>query len=207
MRYRKTVQMITLTAAFLVLFILVRTKREPLAITLMLALSLGSIFYGKLFCGYLCPFHAYDKALGALFKRLGLKRLDSPRLDRLAPLLMIMAFVILSIVFLKAAAPYTKIRIKLPVLFLAFFFLTFFTPRLWHRYVCPFGLIMRLPALSRPLKPKIIGEKCKRCKACEKVCPTNAITAGAEELNIDGASCILCYNCEDSCKHGAIGLE
>jgi polyferredoxin len=168
MKTRRIIQWITLIISLAALFFMVRTKREPLAITIMLLLSVGSLFYGKLFCGYLCPFHAYDKMLGKVLKRLGIKRIDSEKLDRIRVVFYAASFAILAILAMKALMPYTKIKVQIPILLLAFVFLTLFAPRIWHRYVCPFGMIMRLPALTRPLMPKIEHSKCKRCKACER---------------------------------------
>jgi len=206
MRARRVIQWITLILSLAVLFVFVRTKREPLAITIMLLLSLGSLFYGKLFCGYLCPFHAYDKMLGMLLERVGVKRLDSKRLDSMRAVFYIISFSILAILVMKAMMPYTKIKLQIPILMLAFVFLTLFAPRIWHRYVCPFGLIMRLPAIARPLMPKIISSSCKRCKSCEKVCPTNAIKIEKDKTYLSGTHCILCYRCEDACKYDSIEI-
>ncbi|HPR41964.1 MAG TPA: 4Fe-4S binding protein [Candidatus Methanofastidiosa archaeon] len=205
MKARRMIQWMTLLASLAVLFFMVRTKREPLAITLMLLLSAGSVFYGRLFCGYLCPFHAYDKMLGAVLGRLGIRRIDSGRLDGLRAVFYMLSVAILAILVMKALMPYTKIRVQIPILMLAFVFLTPLAPRIWHRYVCPFGLIMRLPAAARPLMPKI-SSSCKHCKACEKVCPTDAITVGKDDAGISGAHCILCYRCEDACKHDSIRM-
>jgi len=201
---RKTVQWVTLLVSLVALLFLMRNKKEPLAITAMLTLSVGAIFYGKLFCGYLCPFHAYDKLLSTLLGRLGIKRLDPGRLEKVRYVLYVISFAILALVVMKALAPYTKIRVQVPILMVAIVFLTFFTPRLWHRYLCPFAMIMRLPSITRPLKPSITASRCKRCKACQKACPTDAITIDEETLDISGTHCILCYQCEDACKYDSI---
>jgi hypothetical protein len=49
----------------------------------------------------------------------------------------------------KASAPYTKIKLAVPVLIIAFVVLVLFRRVVWHRYLCPFGLVMHLPAASR----------------------------------------------------------
>jgi len=183
-----------------------RSNRESSAISLFLFLSLGSILYGKLFCGYYCPFHAYDMAVTYIFGKAKIKRISCPAIYNYRPLLLCASTLILALLMIKATAPYTSIKFKVPVLLIAFFFLTFFEPKLWHRYLCPFSLIMRLPALTRPLLPKIDEDKCKRCKACEKACPTDSITIGKDEIDLHARSCILCYRCEDSCKYDSINV-
>ena len=67
---------------------------------------------------------------------------------------------------------------------------------------CPAGVCTDL------LTYKIIDEKCKRCTACIKVCPTNAITGAVKELHyIHPEKCIKCDACVAKCKFGAIIKE
>ncbi|MGI6546378.1 MAG: DUF362 domain-containing protein [Fastidiosipilaceae bacterium] len=50
----------------------------------------------------------------------------------------------------------------------------------------------------------VISESCISCGACESECPTNAISAGDSQYEIDANTCIDCGACEAVCPVGAI---
>ena len=52
----------------------------------------------------------------------------------------------------------------------------------------------------------IDAEKCKKCSACARVCPTNAITGvvGKEPYVIDQAKCIKCGSCMSACRFNSV---
>ena len=65
----------------------------------------------------------------------------------------------------------------------------------------------RCPAKRCPslLKYEVNPEKCKKCGACFKVCPSNAITWKKKEVAvIDKEKCIQCLTCFTKCKFDAI---
>jgi NAD-dependent dihydropyrimidine dehydrogenase PreA subunit len=54
----------------------------------------------------------------------------------------------------------------------------------------------------------ILDDKCKRCTACIKVCPVDAISGKVKEPHIlDQEKCIKCGVCVDKCRFGAIVLQ
>ena len=64
---------------------------------------------------------------------------------------------------------------------------------------CPAGLCKDL------LSYHIDAEACKGCRACIKVCPTEAITGEKKEPHvIDEAKCVSCGACFDKCKFAAV---
>ena len=74
----------------------------------------------------------------------------------------------------------------------------------------------RCPAkVCRPLlKYRVISEACKRCGACAKVCPSEAISgqrktkkAEGVPFKIDSEKCIKCGMCFESCKFDAIDVQ
>jgi len=52
--------------------------------------------------------------------------------------------------------------------------------------------------------PRIITDKCIKCKGCASVCPVQCIHEGAKQLYIDPAKCIDCGACQYECPVGAI---
>jgi len=54
---------------------------------------------------------------------------------------------------------------------------------------------------------KIDNRKCRRCMACVKGCPVNALAFEGGELKWDRERCIFCYCCVEICKYGAIDVQ
>lgn len=50
--------------------------------------------------------------------------------------------------------------------------------------------------------PEIKIKNCKKCKVCQSICPTNAISPNP--LSIDMGKCIFCGDCERECPEGYI---
>jgi Ni,Fe-hydrogenase III small subunit/Pyruvate/2-oxoacid:ferredoxin oxidoreductase delta subunit len=61
-----------------------------------------------------------------------------------------------------------------------------------------------LPDRFRGL-PILDSARCQEgCSACEKACPTSAIHAAADGLEVDLGRCLFCSDCVDACPEGAI---
>lgn len=64
---------------------------------------------------------------------------------------------------------------------------------------CPAGVCKALITYS------IISEVCTGCSACEKVCPSGAVTGKKKEIyNINGEICTKCGMCKDVCRYNAV---
>ncbi len=65
--------------------------------------------------------------------------------------------------------------------------------------VCPAGVCKKLSSI------RIVPEECKKCGACAKVCPVDAIEGKPRELHeIDPDKCIKCGKCIEKCCFKAI---
>lgn len=53
----------------------------------------------------------------------------------------------------------------------------------------------------------VISEVCISCGACEPECPTEAISAGDAQYNIEADKCIDCGACASVCPTDAIAPE
>jgi polyferredoxin len=184
--------------------VFIKNKKESILLLWMVGFSLSSLVFGKLFCGYFCPFHAFDKGWGYILNKLNLKKIKTPVAFKKGVVYYPISVILLALILLKISSLVIPIKIKIPFLIVAFPILALFTSDLWHNYLCPFGLIMRLPSIKRPLMPNIDNLSCTNCNLCKKACPTEAIELNNEKLNIKGSKCILCYECEKICKFDSI---
>ncbi|MDD4565629.1 MAG: 4Fe-4S binding protein [Eubacteriales bacterium] len=50
----------------------------------------------------------------------------------------------------------------------------------------------------------VIDDSCINCGACEAECPTEAISAGDDQHEIDADKCIDCGACVDACPTDSI---
>ena len=66
------------------------------------------------------------------------------------------------------------------------------------------GFLRRFLQGQLTVKPWVIERQCTLCLACEKVCPTGAITMSDRTAEIDHDVCIGCMCCHEVCRFHAI---
>ena len=75
-------------------------------------------------------------------------------------------------------------------------------PRLFCRWLCPAGALLRLAADRLVLGFRIQGGVCTSCGACQRVCRTGAADSGGRR--IDNGACVGCFDCMVVCPVGAV---
>jgi len=195
-----------------------------MAAVFCLALLVGLLFTGRLFCGYLCKLSAFQELTEWVYHRVGFKptlihtRARMVRLFIFVPYLLPVLYtwqeVGLSTAYvdLGAVEPWTA-DLPMTVLGTVFYFasITFvltalFGRRAFCRLVCPFALFFQL--FERlPWVPRIRQTgRCISCDVCERACPmgvsvTNQILRHAE---VRDPECIKCMVCVDLCPVKAL---
>lgn len=207
MKARQLIQALTLVISIVAFVFFIKNKKEAILLLWMISFSFASIIFGKLFCGYFCPFHAFDKGWGYILTKLNLKKINTPRIIKEKYVYYPISLILLALVILKISSLMIPVKIKIPFLIVAFPILAIFASDLWHNYLCPFGLVMRLPSLRRFLMPDIETHKCTNCNICVNKCPTEAIEINNKKLHIIDRKCILCYQCEKVCKFDSIKIK
>ncbi|HWR24185.1 MAG TPA: 4Fe-4S binding protein [Feifaniaceae bacterium] len=186
---------------------------------------LFAIFFGRLFCGWLCPAGALQEACATIVEKPVKKRADIVKYIIWAPWL---GSIIAGFVFaggVKRVDPlyYTEggISVNSPegyiIYFGVIFLLVLLAFTVGRRGAChsvcwmaPFmvlggrmGRALCLPALR--MKPE--KEKCTSCKACEKACPMSLpVSSMAARGDMKHTECILCANCADACPRHVITM-
>ena len=74
--------------------------------------------------------------------------------------------------------------------------------RTYCNTICPVGTILSFFARFSWLKVRFDAEKCKNCSMCSKNCKAACIDYQAH--TVDYSRCVVCGNCIDKCKFGAL---
>ena len=74
--------------------------------------------------------------------------------------------------------------------------------RTWCNTICPVGTVLGFLSRYSFFAPVIDTEKCRNCGLCSKQCKASCIDM--ENHSIDYSRCVVCMDCIDTCKDGAI---
>ena len=198
----------TLQILFLALFLFLLAKgKVQIWMFVFLGSALAGLFFGRFYCGWVCPMNTVMRFETWLKKKLHIKSLATP-----AWLTKPWVRIVILVSFLGLAALGIVGQKPLPVLPALFFLgigLTLFFPELlWHRYLCPYGTILSLPGRLSRKKMAIEASACVNCGACARVCPTATIRKPeGGKHQIDPAECLVCRKCVDVCKFDAISYR
>ena len=82
------------------------------------------------------------------------------------------------------------------------FVLAFKNGRTYCNTVCPVGTVLGFLSRYSHLKPVIDTSKCNGCGLCAKNCKASCIDS--KNHDIDYSRCVVCLDCIDKCRQGAI---
>lgn len=190
---------------------------HPAGLTILFAALATAWVCRKGFCGFLCPVGLASDRLGALGKRLGLARSLPRSLDRVLGSIkyLLLAFFLVSIfilmdpaateqflnsaynrtadarllgLFLHPSGTFLAVVCALGVAGLVF-------RNALCRWLCPYGALLGLAALSGPLAIRHEAEACRKCGRCRKACPYDIPVGQAAGSPV----CVACGQCLEAC--------
>lgn len=198
--WQKAVQLLALVV-FIVLLI---AGKNQLWMLLFAASAILAIFFGRFYCGWLCPMQTIMSAVDGAGRKAHLKKHAIPKwiqhpAFRIVTLILFLALLALTVIAGR----------RLPVLpalvVIASVLTVFFPAALWHRFLCPFGTILSLPARFTKRFLRINQDSCVSCGVCQEVCPGGAITQNdTSQYNIDQKYCLQCSECRENCSQQSI---
>jgi ferredoxin len=164
---------------------------------------LSVLVWGRVFCGYLCPFGALQDFVDRLLPA----RLKRPLPKKLHRIALKSKYAVLGIILLPAIAGSHASLYQYFEPFGTVFFVgrnallwaiagtilvaAALVPRFYCRYACPLGASLAIASVvSLRRIPRV--EQCDYCKVCERHCPTGAIDGPA----LDFGECVRCNECE-----------
>ncbi len=174
-----------------------------------------TLLWGRIFCGYLCPFGALQDLLDRIVPDRFRRRMPPWIHDRA----LWVKYLVLLIVLAPAVAgihvslyqyfePFGTVfflspSILLWAIALGFVLASAVVPRFYCRYACPLGAALGVVSRVSPFRIRRV-EQCTHCKVCEQSCPTGAIRGAV----VDFPECVRCSVCEvnlieraGSCRH------
>lgn len=194
-------------------------------LSLLLFVIITTLFLGRLYCGWLCPFGAvieflyniktffekkYKKSLG---KEIEIEIIEDNKIVKflrkyeylyryIKYLIMILILILPSLIILE---PFqylffiTQTELKFLLYLIFIFILSIIFIRIWCRYLCALGAFLGLLSKISLFKLTIQKEHCLNCEICKTICPTNAIITKNDKLKILNSECILCNKCRQNC--------
>lgn len=189
-----------------------------LVLFLLLVPILLSLFWGRIFCGWMCPIGAAQELISN--KRFRVKMpiaVDQP-LKKLKYLLLAgfsLATLWTGVNYFGHHEPFktlfnfdgSTLSFVLLALVLAW---SIVTERPFCRYICPLAAILAITSRCSRCKVSLDRSTCVHCHLCAKsgCCPTGALrmesTGPAALPVIDAAECIHCGKCGQKCPRNAL---
>lgn len=187
-------------------------------------LFLGSLMFGRLWCGFLCPAGGLQEACNLALKRpLRTKKLDWLKYLFFLGIFGSLALAIWSAGGLKTVDLFYRTQNGISILaeggvamylgpvMITLLFTLIFGKRGFCHIFCPIAVMLmigrkirnffRWPALYLEAEKN----QCIDCKKCSKVCPMSLDVNGmVYEEKMEQIDCILCGSCIDSCPKDAI---
>lgn len=188
-------------------------KIHQSSFTLMWLVLALTLFFGPVFCGWICPFGTVQEFIGKIGRKIFKKKYNNFIPSVVDNPLRYLRYVILILVIVNIAIagkllfsnfdPYFALfniwssevtRLSLLVLGLVLIG-SLFVERPWCKYLCPFGALLGIFNLFRIVKLKRNESTCINCKTCDRVCPMN-INVSTSKV-VSDHQCISCLLCTD----------
>lgn len=192
---------------FLALFIfLLVTGKAMLWLAFFGASLIAALFFGRLYCGYVCPMNTLMVPVEWLSKKWKLQTDKKPAWLKNGYFAWIALVVSVAVMLVFKKVLHIDVPILPFWLAVAVLITLRYKPDVFHNLICPFGALQRLFGRFALLSEKVNKDSCVGCKLCEKACPSHAIVVSADDrkADINTALCHQCANCSEVCPKNAI---
>ena len=191
----------------LCLFLFVMFRNIPVIWIALYGITLiAALFFGRFFCGWICPINTCLVSTDKIVKKLKLPQRKAPRWLSSGWLSWILFLAFVAFVIVTQIQGNENLPIPLYFAGVAIILTFFFLPEVFHNTICPFGVMQKLLGRSPLFSKRVDSTKCVGCKMCISVCPTDAITLDSNKNKavIDKQYCHQCNTCQEVCPSEAI---
>jgi len=193
---------------FLSLFVfLIITEKHSIWLLIFAASLILTFFFGRFYCGYICPMNTLMKVSEWISKKIGIQTDKVPKWLDSGKVSWILLFVsVVGMISIKKFFS-VDIPILLILLFLSVLVTLRYKPAVFHNKICPFGALFTVVGKFSKYSKRVNMETCIGCKLCEKVCPSESIIVTNKKAKINTKLCFQCTNCQEVCPTDAISYK
>lgn len=168
-----------------------------------------SLFFGRFYCGYICPMSPVMTWTEKLSRKIGLQRKVLPNFLEKDFLPWLVLAVMIGGMLAGKRALGADIPVLLILVGISAFVTLFYKQELFHRYLCPYSGFLGLAGGRAGKSKKVDAQFCNGCRSCMAVCPSGAISIRPETKRavIDAAHCHQCTECGEICPKDAIAYR
>lgn len=197
----------TIRILFLALFVILLINDKLILWLVLFGFSLIlALFFGRIYCGFICPMNTVMIPTEKISKKLKLqtdkvpKWLSSGNFGWFALIASILIFVFTRKI-LDKNFPVLLIWIVVSILITLRY-----KTNVFHNLICPFGKLQKIFGKFAFFSERVNKSACVGCKLCETVCPNESVIVDNEtrKANINTALCLQCTNCNQICPTNAI---
>jgi polyferredoxin len=192
-------------------------KIHESSMILMVLVLLLSVFFGPVFCGWVCPLGSIQEWIGKIGKKLFKRKYNHLIPYKIDRWLRYLRYLMLGwVVYLTAYSgvlifadidPYYSLfnfwtgeaAAAGLIILAATLVLSLFVERPWCKYACPYGALLGLTNLFSVFGIRRDEKTCIQCNACTRNCPMNIKVDQVKTVR--NHQCISCLECtsEASC--------
>lgn len=172
------------------------------------------IFFGRIFCGFLCPLGFFQDVIWKVTEKLHLTKFSRNEkfmkfiniINRIFLIFFICGMVTLTGILIFSREIFSKIRISIavPIIIVVFMITLNLFARRFFCNVCPIGSFIGLFKKFNLVKLEKNCDSCTMCGACYEACPMRIKSVYTEKEkekeNISSVECLYCGECIRKCS-------
>lgn len=192
---------------FLALFLFLLANGNVMPWLALFAVSLiVALFFGRVYCGYVCPMNTLMGLSEWVSKKLKLQTAKTPGWLQNGYFPWITLGVSVAVMVLSKQLLHMNLPILPFWLVISGAVTLRYKPEVFHNLICPFGALQRTFGRFAKRTRKVDADACIGCGLCKKACPANAIVISKEsrKAEINKTFCHQCTRCTVVCPRNAI---